>query len=58
MKRPFGFSLLEVMLAFSIAAIVLLASYKQQWYLQKIVLQLISDSKVLQEKSNLLEHHC
>lgn len=55
MKRKHGFSLLEVLVAFSLVTGTSLVLLKQQWYMQKIVLQLFVEANALITRDNLSE---
>lgn len=55
MKRKHGFSLLEVLVAFSLMTGTSLILFKQQWYIQKIVLQLFAEANALIILDNLSE---
>ena len=55
MERNLGFSLLEVLVAFSLMTSTSLILIKQQWYIQKILLQLFAQTDSLIKLDNVFE---
>jgi len=55
MEKNLGFSLLEVLVAFSLMTSTSLILIKQQWYIQKIFLQLFAQTDSLIKLDNVFE---
>ena len=55
MEKNLGFSLLEVLVAFSLMTSTSLILIKQQWYIQKILLQLFAQTDSLIKLDNVFE---
>jgi hypothetical protein len=55
MEKNLGFSLLEVLVAFSLMTSTSIVLVKQQWYIQKILLQLFAQTDELIKLDNVFE---